>query len=289
MRTWRQAILNTTIGKVAGTWDNIGTITVRKGVRSIHGFYALLTNSKPTADEASTPTIRVNSSDLGVSNLELHGGRIGAEGMAAHQATMTKKVWYPWAPSSTRSLEFSDIVFDVTSIIANTEGWDCAIELVTGDAPPTEKMQRHYESDSCGGFSDGNYAIEAAGAGDSATLAGWGATDADMVVINAKNNSIVGIAYTIGLNGETSAVPLVDYADITNSDIDNFSPQQHVVQYGANGSLGTVINAINEPAVKYLPFVFDGLPSDKVKCSIADINSLTGLNAGDGLLAMVFK
>lgn len=290
MRTWRQTVLNTALGKVAGTRDDIGTITIRKGVRSIHGFYSLIVNTKPTADEASCPLTRINSSDLGVSNLDLHGGRIGAEGMAAHQATMTRKVWNPWAPKPTgRSLEFADIVFSVTGVVNCTEGFDCGIELVTGDGPPTPEMQRHYESNSCGAYSDGDYAIEAAGAGDSAALAGWGSLDADQVVINSKNNSIVGIAYTIGLNAETASVPLVNYADVTNSDIDNFSPQQHLVQYGANGALGTVINAINEVPVSYLPFVFDGLPSDKVKCSIADINSLTGLAAGDGILGMVFK
>ena len=64
MRTWRQTILATAKGKVAGTYDNIGTITIRKGVRSIHGYYALIVNTKPTADEASTPLGRLNSSDL---------------------------------------------------------------------------------------------------------------------------------------------------------------------------------------------------------------------------------
>lgn len=290
MRTWSQCVLNTALGKTAATYNDIGTLTIRKGVRSIHGFYLLILNTKPTADEASSPMIRVNSSDLGVSNMNLHGSLIGGEGYTATQAKYVRKVWYPWSPKPLgRSLEFANITLAVTGVVACTEGFDCGIQLITADAPPTAEMQENYKSNNCGPFSDGDTAIEAAGAGDSSTLSSWGTADVDMIVINSKNNSIVGINYTIGMNAETEAVPLCNYAELTCSDIDNFTPQQHLVQYGASGSLGTTISSMNEVGSSYLPFVFDGLPGDKVKISIADINSLTGLTAGNGLMGMVFK
>lgn len=293
MRTWNQCVLGTAIAATDATptYTDLTTITIRKGVRSIHGFYTIIVNKKPTADECSTPMMRLNSSDLGVSNLLLHGSVIGGEGMAAHQSGYIRKVWHSWAPKALpgQSLEFAEITFSISSVVANTEGWDCGIQLVTGDAPPTKEMQDNYKMHACGAWMDGDTATEAAGAGNAATLASWGTADADMVVINAKNKSIVGINYTIGLNAETAGVPLCNYAELTCSDIDNFTPQQHLVNFGAPGALGTVIDSFREQDSPYIPFVFDNLPSDKVKVSIADINSLTGLGAGDGLLGMVFK
>lgn len=50
MRTWSQTILATAKGKTAMTFDDIGTITVRKGANYIIGFYALIVNTKPTAE-----------------------------------------------------------------------------------------------------------------------------------------------------------------------------------------------------------------------------------------------
>lgn len=288
MKIWNQCILETAIGKTANTYAEIGSIKPRVGAKYIVGFYALIVNTKATADEASTPYIKLESSDYNIAGVELHGGRIGSEGMAAHQATMTKRVWYPFSVPI-QGKQGGTITFSVAPVVTCTEGFDCGIQLVTSDQKPSEFVKMLYLMDACDTFSDGNIAYEAAGAGDSATLAAWGSNDADRIVINGKNKRIEGIAYTIGLNAETASVPLCNYAELTCSDITDFTPQQHLVKYGANGALGTVINAINEPPVNYSPFIFDGLPGTQVKVDIADINSLTGLTAGDGLLSMVFS
>ena len=42
MRWWNQSILGTALGKTAGTYDSIGTITVKKGANHILGFYVLI-------------------------------------------------------------------------------------------------------------------------------------------------------------------------------------------------------------------------------------------------------
>ena len=289
MKIWNQCILGTALGKTANTYEEISTgIKPRVGAKYIVGFYALIVNTKPTADEATTPYIKIESADYNIASVQLHGGRIGAEGMAAHQATMTKKIFYPFSVPITGK-QGGTLHFYVASVVANTEGWDCGIQLVTSDTMPSDFIKMLYLMGACDTFSDGDIAYEAAGAGNSATLAAWGANDADRIVVNGKNKRIEGICYTIGLNAETAAVPLCNYAELTCSDITDFTPQQHLVNYGANGALGTVINSINETGVNYLPWIFDGLPGTQVKIDIADINSLTGLTAGDGLLSVVFS
>lgn len=290
MRVWNQSILATAKGKTAGTYDSIGTITIRKGASSIHGFYSLIVLTKPTDNEASAPILRLNSSELGISNMLVTAGTIGSEGNSAAQGGYKQKVWNSFSPvGSGKAIEFATIAFEVSSVVACTEGWDCGIQFVTGNAPPTPEMQANYKANACGVWSDSSVAIESAGAGNSAALAGWGDNDADKVIVNAKNSSIVGIDYSITLNTETNDVPLCNYAELTCSDIPDFTPQQHLVGSGSAGTLGTVIDSIHERASHKLPFVFDGLPRNKVKIAIADINSLTGLGAGEGILGMVFK
>lgn len=289
MRLYNQCILKTAIGKTPLTYDDIGTITITNKSNHILGFYALLVNTKPTADEASCPQLRINSSDLGVSDMDLHGSLIGAEGMAAHQAKLVRKAWYSWSPPTQgQDLHFAEIKFAVTGIVACTEGFDCGIQLVTSDKPATRELINNLKNFTVEGWNDGNVAVEAAGAGNSDSLAAWGTDDPSMIVVNAKAQSLVGINYTIGHNAEVE-VPLVNYAELICSDINDFPPQQHLVQFGASGNLGTAICSINEITSTYIPLVFDGLPRNKVKISVADINSLTGFTAGDGQLAIVWK
>lgn len=289
MRLYNQCILKTAIGKTALTYDSIGTLTLTNKSNYIVGFYALIVNTKPTADEASCPQIRINSSDLGVSDLDLHGSLIGAEGMAAHQAGLVRKAWYSWSPPTTgKNLHFAEIKFSVTGIVACTEGFDCGIQLVTSDQAPTRALIENLKNFTVEAWSGGNVAVEAAGAGNSASLAAWGTDDPSMIVVDAKAKSMVGINYTIGHNAEVE-VPLCNYVELVCSDINDFTPQQHLVQFGASASLGTAICSIKEQTSTYIPFVFDGLPNNKVKITVADINSLAGFTAGDGLLGMVWK
>lgn len=291
MRLWNQVVLGTAQGKLTTAWDEQTSITIRKGANFIVGFYLLIVNTKPTANEASCPMIRVNSSDLGISNMQVHGGLIGAEGMAAHQSGYVHKKFHSWSPAVTgQKLWFAELVFSIRGLVACTEGFDIGIQLITSDVRPTPELIANLKANACGVWNNGDLAIEAAGAGDSATPATWGTADADMIVVEAKARSLVGINYTIGLNAETAGVPLCDYCELVCSDIDNFSPQQHLVNFGSSGSLGTVIDSIKEVVSSYLAaIVFDGLPSNKVKIAVSDINSLTGLTAGDGMLGIVWK
>lgn len=289
MKTWNQVAKGTALtATTANVYSEIGSgITIRQGAKYIVGFYALVVNKKPTADEASTPYIKIDSSDLNISNVQQHGGRIGAEGMAAHQATMTEKIWFPFSVPIGGRIN-AVIRFYVASVVANTEGWDVMIQLVTSDTQPTQMQKLLYLIGACDIYSDADIAYEAAGAGDSATLAPWGTGDNDMIVVHGKNSEIVGIDYTIGLNAETAGVPLCNYAELVAPDIIDFTPQEHIVRYGANGALGTTIDAINEVGSGFLPFIFQGLPRTRVRMGISDINTLTGLTAGDGLLSICF-
>ncbi|GAG40722.1 unnamed protein product, partial [marine sediment metagenome] len=131
--------------------------------------------------------------------------------------------------------------------------------------------------------------IRPSGAGNSAALAPWGVADADSIVLTGGATELVGMLYTVTLNGETAGVPLCNYAELTNTDIGDFVPQQHLVNAGANGSLGTVIDSIREVSLNHTPFLFEGLPRAKSRITIADINSLTGLTAGDGILSIRWK
>jgi len=291
MKTWSQCILATAQGKTAyPTWDEVGTITITNKADHIWGVYVLIVNTKPTADEASSPILKINCKQLNVVDLKLNTGTIGAEGMAAHPSAYVKKVFIPWSPAQTgTAIKYAKVVFSISSVVACTEGWDCAIQLVTSDvALPTDLMHALL-GDYCLGFNDGNEAVEVAGAGNSATLAAWGTDDADSIVLDGGAQELVGILYTVTLNAETAGVPLCNYAELTCNDIDNFGIQQHIVNAGAPGSLGTCICSHKEITLKHTPFIFDSLPKVQTNILIGDINSLTGLTAGDGILSILWK
>ena len=287
MKTWNQCILNTILAKGANAYGEIGEFTIRKGAKYIVGFYSSIVNAKPTADEASTPYIKIESSAYDISGVQQHGGPVGAEGMAAHQSSLVKKVWNPFSVPL-KGKDGGTIKFYVASVVACTEGWECGIQLVTSDRKPTEFEKLLYLIGKGDVYSDADIAYEAAGAGDSDALAPWGTGNADMIVVNGKNNRTTGLAYTLGLNAETANTGIVNYAELTCSDITDFTPQQHLCNFGVSGALGTVIDAIKEMPVDHLPFIFDGLPSSMVKIAISDISSITGFTAADGLLSMQF-
>lgn len=287
MRTWNQCVLETILAKGANAYAEIGEITIRKGAKYIVGFYSSIVNAKATADEASTPYIKIESSAYDISGVQQHGGTIGAEGMAAHQASLVKKVWNPFSVPL-KGKDGGTITFSVASVVACTEGWECGIQLVTSDRKPTEFEKLLYLIGKNDVYSDADIAYEVAGAGDSAALAPWGTGNNDMIVVNGKNNKIKGIAYTLGLNAETANTGIVNYAELTCPDITDFTPQQHLSNYAVSGALGTVIDAIKEVPVDHFPFEFDGLPGSQVKIAISDISSITGFTAADGMLSMLF-
>ena len=208
-----------------------------------------------------------------------------------------------WSPNvSGSALHHAEITFYCSSIIANTEGWDVGIQLVTSDTAVSRGSAEYMQllADHCGEWTGCNHGLEAAGAGNSAALAAWGTTGADQANIDAGASSIVGINYLINLNAETAGVPLINYAELTCTDISDFTPQQqkfkeeifnfwNLVQLDASGALGTVIDSMREYSVAPAPFIFDNLPAAKLNVDIADINSLTGLTAGDGVLTLFWK
>jgi len=288
MKVWNQVITGTVLAKAANTYGVRGSIKIREGAKYILGYYSCVVNAKATADEASTPYIKIDSSAYNISGVQQHGGTIGSEGMAAHQSSLVRKVWNPFSvPLNGKS--GGTITFSIASVVACTEGWEVGIQLVTSDSPPSEYQKMLYLMERSGVYSDADIAYEAAGAGNSSSLAAWGENDADRIVVNAKNQSIVGLAYSLGPNAETAGVGVVNYAQLTCSDIRDFTPQQHLANHGVSGALGTVINSAPEIEVHHYPFIFDGLPATQVKIDIADISSITGFTAADGLMSMRFK
>lgn len=292
MRLWNQCVLGTVLGKAPTAFDDIGTITIRRGSNHLVGIYVCIVNAKPTADEATTPRLRINSTDLGWSNFDLPGFSIGGEGMAAHQASLVQKIFIPLkAPNDKEGedLWFADITFSVSGVVACTEGFECGIQLITSDVEPSEALMNALKGDWCGDFTGGNGAVEAAGAGNDVALAPWGTDDASMIVVDSVANNMVGICYTLGANAETVNVGIVNYAELTCPDIPEFTPQQHLCNHGISGALGTVIDSFREMPARMLAFAFDDLPSVKVRIAIADITSITGFTAADGQLNLVWN
>lgn len=289
MKTWNQCIKGTAVHatKDGTTWTKVGTITVTNKAKHIWGLYALIVAKKPTADESSSPMVKITCKQLNVTDLELHGGLIGGEGMAAHQTQYVKKVFLPWAPIG--DVKYAKVDIYISSVVASTEGWDCVFQLVSANTPMPKDLMHAFLGDYCLAFKDGNKAIEAAGAGNSATLAPWGTDDADSIALDGGQQELVGILGTISLNAETAGVPLCGYFELTCTDITDWGVQQHAFNAGAGGALGTVIDSMRQLSLRHTPFIFDALPKVGTNILISDINTLAGLSAGDGLLGIVWK
>ena len=78
VRTWSQTILGNAKNATAayGTFAEIDTITITNRATWIWGFYALIVNMKPTADEASSPILRLSCKQLDVTEVTFNAGTI---------------------------------------------------------------------------------------------------------------------------------------------------------------------------------------------------------------------
>ena len=117
-KVWNQVQLLSATAKAAGTYNDFTEFTVRSGAKYILGFYVAVADAKPTDGENGIAIIRINSTDLGVSNETLIGPTILPDGDAATTTTAQKKKWYPWTIPIPSGVEKPGIVFSITTNVA---------------------------------------------------------------------------------------------------------------------------------------------------------------------------
>ena len=95
-KVWNQVQLLTAKGATAGTYDEFTEIKTKKGARYILGFYLAVIDEAVTDGENGIPRVRINSVDLGISNLDVVGPTILPDGDAATTTTCQYKMFYPF-------------------------------------------------------------------------------------------------------------------------------------------------------------------------------------------------
>ena len=130
MKIWNQVQTLYATAKTAGTFNDFTEFKLRKGVKNILGFYGVVIDAKPTDGENGIPIFRINSSDLGISNLDLVGAGLIPDGDAATTTNNHQKVWYPWSPKLPANADNVGITFSISAAVSKTEGFGAGIQLI---------------------------------------------------------------------------------------------------------------------------------------------------------------
>ena len=288
MKVWNQCVLGSAIGKTAGTYDEIGKITLRSGARYILGFYINVVDAKPTDGENGVGIVRITSTDLGVAPFTVVGNQIVPDGDAATTTQAVTKKFHAWSVEVPEGTETPEITFELTTNVAKTEGYEAGIQLVTADQPPDEEFKMELKGSIPSDYEGGDHAEEDAGVSTEA-YASWGtAADLDVIKVSSRAKELRNVLAEINLNAFAADDPGLAVFKFESPDIPDFAPQEFLSGAGFNSPLGTVIDVGQAIEANYFPTRFP-LPGKSFKVEIFDKVSNTLGNAADGVAAWQWR
>lgn len=233
---YSDVVNSASVGATAGTFDNIGTITLRSDAKYLYGFWVSAALATATAGEAFSGLLQVTSSDLGLGSQlfacpPVLGGapatNIGYSANKCKFIPMFKQVH----GKEQIKIDFSSNVPDPTGAASVVVG--CVYEAGSGSQPtiPKDVMASFPEMAM---VSTGGDVKSVA----SVTLVG-GTTVGDLKA-PAWATELVGVECFIVPNLMTAGEERCGYVELTST-IGDFSPQKWPLAYGINAPLGTAV------------------------------------------------
>lgn len=237
MALYSDVVTAAAVGATAGTYDSVGTITLRADAKYLYGFWVSAATATSTAAEAVSGSLKISSPDLGIGDQTFscppyNGGapatNIGFTCNAAEFIPMFKKV----AGKTTINIYFSSNLPDPTGATSVVVG--CVYEAgIDGKQIPGEVMKTwpYMAPVGVGGVNQSKAAITtvAATAIGDVTIPGWA-------------SEIIGFKHYMIPNLMTAGEEVNGYVEYTST-IPDFSPQKWPLAFAVNAPLGTPVGA----------------------------------------------
>ena len=282
-KVWCDSVDGTALGKTEGTFDSIGTVTVKGGqtVNELLGFIVNVVNTKPTSGENGAPVLQINSKDLNITQQRVHLGNAISDGIGTNdKEAPTFAEFIPWKVLPGVKLDNSKIEFSISSSTTVTEGWDVAVGALYADSLPDAGFLMELLAQMCGRALGGDVAYSRAGiSAATATAFGTG------ISITSVGKELIGLCGYVNPNAPSAGKACVGITEFTAPQMVDFSPQRWPFIIGWGASLGTPVGTQVNAALRngvYYPTRFT-LPETNFTMSVSMLlaNALT--NAGDGI------
>ncbi len=276
--------------KVANTYNAFTEIKLRKGAKTILGFYEVVIDAKPTDGENGACVIKIESKDLKIHGVLIACGGLIPDGDAASTTNNVRKTWHSWSPdlSGFDNIDNAGITFSITTITNKAEGVAAGIELVYTDATDIpDEVADYFRTGTIETHYDGDFAREAAGVGAGTTYAEWGTALLDVIRLTSQAKRLVGVFAEAVPNALTANEGLVGVYRFTCSSLD-LEPFEILCGTGWCAPLGTVIDIAMAGQGRYLP-AYKPLGAGVVDITVADKAAQTMSNEAEGLAAWAWN
>jgi hypothetical protein len=235
MALYSDVVSSAAVGATAGTFDAVGTITLRTDAKYLYGFWVTSVLATSTAAEACSGVIKINSSDLGIGDQTYSVGpyRGGAPGTNIDMTCSPAEFCPMFMPVSGKTqinVLFSTNLPDGTGACSVVVG---AVYEAGNASPPADVMKRWPLMSPIGkGAVNQSVAVVttvAATAIGDVTIPGW-----------AKE--IIGFKHFMVPDLITAGEEIGGYVEYTST-IPDFGPQKWPFVFAINASLGTAVGA----------------------------------------------
>lgn len=276
--------------KVANTYGSFTEIKLRKGAKTILGFYECVIDAKPTDGQNAMCVIKIESKDLKIHGVLIAATALIPDGDAASTTNNIRKTWHPWSPDLSQfdNVDNAGITFSITTITNLTEGVTAGIELVYTDATSIpQEVKDHFQNGTIETFYDGDFAKEPAGVGAGTTYAEWGTDILSVIRLTSQAKRLVGVFAETVPNALTANEALLAVYRFTCSSLD-LEPFEILCGTGWCAPLGTVIDIAMAGQGRYLP-AYKALGAGVVDITVADKAAQAMSNEAEGLSAWAWN
>jgi len=285
LMVWCDTVVGAAKGKTAGTFDSLGTITLKKGAKEVLGVIVNVAPSGVTVGENGAPVIQLDSDDLGISKQRFTSPVFGdGVGSAVYP---TVESWYlPYKSMGDYSLDNAKIDVSISGNVNTTAGWSAAVGIVYANGEPDDQFSRELMSGISPRATGGAYATKNAGISSTSATAFSNTID-----VTSRATELIGILSQAIPNAGTAGEEVVGYTELQASQINDFSPQKWPFAVAFGPPIGTINYGI--PVASYYRGLYwpTRFPLPKVNFSINVSQTLAAAltNAADGLAAVKWR
>jgi len=287
MKIWCDSVKAAAKGKTAGTFDDIGTVTLKKGAQAVLGFIVLTVPAAVTDGENGALQLKVDSKDLGISQQKFLLSTVLTDGIATNdKEAPVFAEFLPFKIYSGKSLDNAKIDFSVSGTVTTTGGWSVAVGVVFADSEPDDDLIREFSTAMPPRASGGD--VKAANAGISATTF---TAFSNGLEITSEAEEIIGLLGLVNPNAPTAGEEVCGIVEFQASQINDFSPQKWPFIVGWTPPLGTPVGTpvpVSRWPGLIIPTRFP-LPKTNFTMTVQMALAAALTNAGDGIAAIRWR
>lgn len=253
-KQWGTVISAAAKGKTTGTFDSIGTWTIKKGAKTVLGIQYAVAPSVLTSGENGIPIARIDSDDLAFPSRDfVLDSCIMGDGIATNdkEVPIQRGFIFLNLNKGGKTLSNSKVNLSLSGDVTTTGGWTIKASLVfinfslNFSDPDVLSYIEEWRSSSLTWFDGQDFANGTSGATADTTIS------TNEINIPSSANRLVGLQVILNPNAPTTVEEAVGSGSFSANNLDDFTPQEYVANaWGA--SLGTPVgqqNILNQPAI----------------------------------------